>query len=276
MTVETIALDEVDALVADGTLVDETTVLGPPPGPGPPGRLADRRAVTLALPRNAEEYLSWLDVERGRSPRTLASYRRDLASYQAFVARRSSGALIDGATPERRGGLRGLLAPHPQRGHRGPVPLDAAGLPPLPGRGGRGADRPHRGHPRHGGGRPAAQGAQRGRDGPAARARWSAPGRPCCATGPCSSCSTAPGPGSARWSGLNLGDVAEAVDDGGAAPDPGPRQGEQGAGGAAGAPGPGRPWRSGSPARDGPTSSPRSGRFAATPTRSSSTSAGGG
>jgi 8-oxo-dGTP pyrophosphatase MutT (NUDIX family) len=28
MTIETIALDEVDALVADGTLVDETTVLG--------------------------------------------------------------------------------------------------------------------------------------------------------------------------------------------------------------------------------------------------------
>ena len=29
MTIETIALDDVDALVADGTLVDETTVLGP-------------------------------------------------------------------------------------------------------------------------------------------------------------------------------------------------------------------------------------------------------
>ena len=28
MTIETIALDDVDALVADGTLVDETTVLG--------------------------------------------------------------------------------------------------------------------------------------------------------------------------------------------------------------------------------------------------------
>jgi ADP-ribose pyrophosphatase len=28
MTVETISLDDVDALVADGTLVDETTVLG--------------------------------------------------------------------------------------------------------------------------------------------------------------------------------------------------------------------------------------------------------
>jgi integrase/recombinase XerD len=57
--------------------------------------------VTPTLPRNAEEYLSWLDVERGRSPRTLASYRRDLASYQAFVAQRGSGsrAVIDAATP---------------------------------------------------------------------------------------------------------------------------------------------------------------------------------
>jgi integrase/recombinase XerD len=39
-------------------------------------------------------------VERGRSPRTLASYRRDLASYQAFVAQRRGGAVIDGATPD--------------------------------------------------------------------------------------------------------------------------------------------------------------------------------
>lgn len=34
------------------------------------------------LPRDAEEYLSWLEVERGRSPRTLAAYRRDLETYQ--------------------------------------------------------------------------------------------------------------------------------------------------------------------------------------------------
>jgi integrase/recombinase XerD len=37
------------------------------------------------LPRDAEEFLSWLEVERGRSPRTLSSYRRDLTAYQAFV-----------------------------------------------------------------------------------------------------------------------------------------------------------------------------------------------
>jgi len=41
-----------------------------------------------------------LDVERGRSPRTLASYRRDLTNYQAFVEHRHAGALIDRATAE--------------------------------------------------------------------------------------------------------------------------------------------------------------------------------
>jgi integrase/recombinase XerD len=34
------------------------------------------------LARNAEEFLSWLEVERGRSPRTLSSYRRDLVRYE--------------------------------------------------------------------------------------------------------------------------------------------------------------------------------------------------
>jgi integrase/recombinase XerD len=38
--------------------------------------------MTVTLPRDAEEYLSWLEVERGRSPRTLAAYRRDLGTYQ--------------------------------------------------------------------------------------------------------------------------------------------------------------------------------------------------
>ena len=42
--------------------------------------------MTATLPRDAEEYLSWLDVERGRSPRTLAAYRRDLGTYQDGLA----------------------------------------------------------------------------------------------------------------------------------------------------------------------------------------------
>ena len=40
---------------------------------------------TTPLPAPAEEYLSWLAVERGRSANTLAAYRRDLAAYVEFV-----------------------------------------------------------------------------------------------------------------------------------------------------------------------------------------------
>jgi integrase/recombinase XerD len=53
--------------------------------------------VSAVLPRAAEEFLSWLEVERGRSPRTLASYRRDLASYQEGV-RTASGRDVDAST----------------------------------------------------------------------------------------------------------------------------------------------------------------------------------
>jgi len=56
--------------------------------------------MTAALSRLAEEYLSWLEVERGRSPRTLDSYRRDLVAYQAFVAQKGGGGPIDRASPE--------------------------------------------------------------------------------------------------------------------------------------------------------------------------------
>ena len=49
------------------------------------------------LPRAAEEYLSWLQVERGRSVRTLDAYRRDLAAYEETVRVRSGGD-IDAAS----------------------------------------------------------------------------------------------------------------------------------------------------------------------------------
>ncbi len=35
-----------------------------------------------------EEYLTWLQVERGRSANTLAAYRRDLRAYESFLAER--------------------------------------------------------------------------------------------------------------------------------------------------------------------------------------------
>ena len=39
----------------------------------------------------AEEYLTWLAVEKGRSANTLAAYRRDLAAYLEFLAGRRVG-----------------------------------------------------------------------------------------------------------------------------------------------------------------------------------------
>lgn len=47
-----------------------------------------------ALSRGAEEFLSWLAVERGRSANTLAAYRRDLRAYEAWVTAR--GAEVTG------------------------------------------------------------------------------------------------------------------------------------------------------------------------------------
>jgi integrase/recombinase XerD len=41
----------------------------------------------------AEEYLSWLAVERGRSANTLAAYRRDLARYESELADRGRSPL---------------------------------------------------------------------------------------------------------------------------------------------------------------------------------------
>lgn len=45
-----------------------------------------------ALSRDAEEFLSYLAVERGRSPRSVSSYRFDLAAYEEFLAGRRLAA----------------------------------------------------------------------------------------------------------------------------------------------------------------------------------------
>lgn len=42
----------------------------------------------LDLPLEVEEYLSWLSVERGRSPATLTAYRRDLRAYVGWLGGR--------------------------------------------------------------------------------------------------------------------------------------------------------------------------------------------
>jgi integrase/recombinase XerD len=64
-----------------------------------PGRAAltsedDDPAAVAVLPVEAEEFLSWLAVERGRSANTLAAYRRDLRAYVAFLRARRT-ALAD-------------------------------------------------------------------------------------------------------------------------------------------------------------------------------------
>ena len=47
-----------------------------------------------ALPLEAEEFLTWLAVERGRSANTLAAYRRDLQAYTSWL----DGRTIDSVT----------------------------------------------------------------------------------------------------------------------------------------------------------------------------------
>jgi integrase/recombinase XerD len=54
-------------------------------GKGPAGRPP---APEPALSLDAEEFLSWLAVERGRSANTLAAYRRDLRAYQGWLRSR--------------------------------------------------------------------------------------------------------------------------------------------------------------------------------------------
>ncbi len=48
------------------------------------------------LPSQAEELLSWLAVEKGRSANTLAAYRRDLTAYWEFLVGR--GLTLEGVT----------------------------------------------------------------------------------------------------------------------------------------------------------------------------------
>lgn len=57
--------------------------MGSAPTPNvPPDTL---RPDTPSLPLEAEEFLTWLAVERGRAPNTLSAYRRDLRDYWAWL-----------------------------------------------------------------------------------------------------------------------------------------------------------------------------------------------
>ena len=45
----------------------------------------ERDDVTVELPLDVEEFLSWLAAERGRSRNTIAAYRRDLGAYWTWL-----------------------------------------------------------------------------------------------------------------------------------------------------------------------------------------------
>jgi integrase/recombinase XerD len=68
--------------------------------------------VSTVLPRGAEEFLSWLQVERGRSPRTLVAYRRDLGAYQAAVEARNGGGIEAATSADVAAHLTGLRRTH--------------------------------------------------------------------------------------------------------------------------------------------------------------------
>jgi integrase/recombinase XerD len=50
----------------------------------------------LELPLEAEEFLTWLAVERGRAPSTLEAYRRDLRRYAAWLDGRPLASVAEG------------------------------------------------------------------------------------------------------------------------------------------------------------------------------------
>jgi integrase/recombinase XerD len=52
--------------------------------------------ATAGLPLEAEEFLTWLAVERGRSANTLAAYRRDLGAYSSWLT--ASGITLGAVT----------------------------------------------------------------------------------------------------------------------------------------------------------------------------------
>ena len=73
----------------------------------PPAPLAVPEAEAPVLDTRAEEFLAWLAVERGRSPRTVEAYRRDLLRYHGHLAPGGRG-LDDAADTDVVAFVRGL------------------------------------------------------------------------------------------------------------------------------------------------------------------------
>ncbi len=60
--------------------------MDPPSVSGVPSASGEIESVVLE--ENAQDFLTWLAIERGRAPNTLESYRRDLLGYQVHLGRR--------------------------------------------------------------------------------------------------------------------------------------------------------------------------------------------
>jgi integrase/recombinase XerD len=76
--------------------------------------------VTATLERQLERYLRHVAIERGRSPHTVAAYRRDLTAFLATLAERGVDA-PDGITSE-------LVAEHAAALREGPEPQAASSV----------------------------------------------------------------------------------------------------------------------------------------------------
>ena len=200
-----------DAMVDDGTIVDAQTILGVGLARRPAGRPGARPVVNRPLSTGAEEYLTWLAVEKGRSRNTLAAYRHDLTAGRTGRSERGVDPTTAG-TGRDRAAPRGAAGPGPEPGVAGPGDHRrcAGSTGSWWGRGTTRSTRPPRS------GRPGCPAGSRRRS---TRTRWSpcstgstAPGRPTCEIGRFSSSSTGPAPASPRSSGSRSSDVA--ADDG--------------------------------------------------------------
>ena len=86
-------------------------------------------AAQAVLSRDAEEFLSYLAVERGRAPASISAYRRDLVAYERFLVERGVPLAAGRRRPHRglRRPARGDAAAHldgPRaRGRAWPAPL---------------------------------------------------------------------------------------------------------------------------------------------------------
>lgn len=66
-------------------------------------------APVVPLSRDAESFLLWMTVERGRSSNTISSYRRDLRKYEDFLGKRST-SVIDASEDDVESFVRALQA----------------------------------------------------------------------------------------------------------------------------------------------------------------------